>query len=40
VDAGGLMEIHEVVVSPDSRSYAYSHGKVLYSNLYIAEGLK
>ncbi len=39
-DASGLMRIDKVVVSPDGRSYAYFYDRVLYSNLYIAEGLK
>ena len=39
-DASGLMRIDKVVVSPDGQSYAYFYERVLYSNLYIAEGLR
>ena len=39
-DAGGLTRIPWVVLSPDAKSYAYSYDRVLYSALYIAEGLK
>ncbi len=39
-DFGGLMRINKVAVSPDGRSYAYFYDRVLYSSLYIAEGLK
>jgi len=39
-DASGVVRIGRVVVSPDARSYAYSYARVLYSNLYLLEGLK
>ena len=39
-DAGGLTRIPWVVLSADAKSYAYSYDRVLYSALYIAEGLK
>ena len=39
-DFGGLMRINKVAISPDGRSYAYFYDRVLYSSLYIAEGLK
>jgi DNA-binding beta-propeller fold protein YncE len=39
-DVGGLVRIGKVIVSPDSRSYAYSYERVLYSSLYIADGVK
>jgi dipeptidyl aminopeptidase/acylaminoacyl peptidase len=39
-DPTGIGYIYRAVFSRDGASYAYSYGRVLYSNLYLLEGLK
>ena len=39
-DASGFMGFQGVVASPDGRSFAYTFYRVLYSNLFLAEGLR
>jgi hypothetical protein len=39
-DPSGVIRINRVVMSPDARSYAYTYDRVLYSALYVLEGVK
>ena len=39
-DRAGLIRIESVFVTPDGKSYAYTAGRVLSSDLYLASGLK
>ncbi len=39
-DRAGLIRIESVFVTPDGNAYAYTAGRVLSSDLYLASGLK
>jgi eukaryotic-like serine/threonine-protein kinase len=39
-DRAGLIRVQSVFVTPDGKAYAYTAGRVLSSDLYLASGLK
>jgi hypothetical protein len=39
-DSSGVVGLPSVVIARDGRSYAYSYGRVVASDLYVVEGLK